>query len=237
MSAGLQYDEETSKRLEASYSTPDVVAQREAVLQLLELRPGENVLDVGSGPGFLAADMARAVGDSGRVRGIDISEAMIAISQRRCANMAHVAFQVGTATRLPFPESGFDVAVSTQVYEYLNDTDVTAALSELYRILRPGGRTLILHTDGASLVWHSTDPVRMKRVLEAWSDHCVDFHLPRRLTSKLAQAGFQISRRHCIPLFNPDYDPNTYSHHLIGLIAAFVPGKAWCLKGGSGSVG
>jgi SAM-dependent methyltransferase len=162
MSAGLQYDEETSKRLEASYSTPDVVAQREAVLQLLELRPGENVLDVGSGPGFLAADMARAVGDSGRVRGIDISEAMIAISQRRCANMAHV---------------------------------------------------------------------------EAWSDHCVDFHFPRRLTSKLAQAGFQISRRHCIPLFNPDYDPNTYSHHLIGLIAAFVPGKAWCLKGGSGSVG
>jgi ubiquinone/menaquinone biosynthesis C-methylase UbiE len=225
MSAGLQYDEQTSKRIEAIYSTPDVVVQRKATLQVLELHPGEHVLDVGSGPGFLAADMAMEVGDSGRVRGIDISEAMVAIAQRRCANMAHLDFQVGTATRLPFQDGGFDAAVSTQVYEYLNDADVTTALSELYRTLRPGGRALILDTDGDSLVWHSTDPERMKRVLKVWSDHCVDFHLPKRLTSKLVQAGFQISRRDCIPLFNPDYDPNTYSYLLIGLIAAFVPGR------------
>ena len=176
--AGLQFDGETARRVEAIYSTPDVVAQREAVLQALGLRPGERVLDVGSGPGFLAADMA--VGASGRVRGIDISEGMVTISQRRCVNLTHMDFQVGTATRLPFPESGFDVAVSTQVYEYLSDTDLSAALSELYRVLRPGGRALILDTDGDSLVWHSTDPMRMKRVLEAWSEHCADFHLPRR---------------------------------------------------------
>ncbi len=93
MSAGLQFDEETSRRVEAIYSTPDVVAQRKAVLEALELRPGERVLDVGSGPGFLAADMAVAVGDSGRVRGIDISEGMVAISQRRCVNLTHVVFK------------------------------------------------------------------------------------------------------------------------------------------------
>ena len=108
MSAGLQFDEETSRRVEAIYSTPDVVAQRKAVLQALELRTGERVLDVGSGPGFLAADMAVAVGDSGRVHGIDISEGMVAISHRRCVDLTHVDFQVGTATRLPFPESAFD---------------------------------------------------------------------------------------------------------------------------------
>lgn len=146
----IQFDEETSRRVEAIYSTPDVVAQREAVPRALRLRPGEHVLDVGSGPGFLAVDMAMAVGDSGRVRGIDISEGMIAISQRRCVNMAHVDFQVGTATRLPFPDGSFDGAASTQVYEYLSDTDVTTALSELYRVLRPGGRALILDTDGDS---------------------------------------------------------------------------------------
>ena len=101
MGAGLQFDEETSRRVEAIYSTPDAVAQREAVLRALELRPGENVLDVGSGPGFLAADMAVAVGGSGRVHGMDISEGMIVISQRRCANLTHVDFQVGTATWAP----------------------------------------------------------------------------------------------------------------------------------------
>ena len=96
MSTGFQFDEEASRRVEAIYSTPDVVAQRQAVLQGLELRPGERVLDVGSGPGFLAADMAMAVGDSGRVCGIDISENMVAISRSRCANLSHVEFQAGT---------------------------------------------------------------------------------------------------------------------------------------------
>jgi len=138
---------------------------------------------------------------------------------------SYVEFQVGTATRLPFPDKGFDVAVSTQVYEYLTDANLPPALSELFRVLRPGGRALILDTDGDSLVWNSTDPIRMKRVFEAWSEHCADFHLPRRLSSKLVQAGFGIHRRDCIPLFNPDYDRNTYSYGLIGLIVGFVPGR------------
>ena len=139
-------------------------------------------------------------------------------------------FRVGTATRLSFPEAGFDAAVSTQVYEYLSDSDVTTALSELYRVLRPGGRAVILDTDGDSLVWHSTDPARMKRVFEAWSEHCADFHLPRSLSSRLTQAGFRVHRRDCLALFNPDYDPNTYSYGLIGLIVAFVPGRQGLTK-------
>ena len=225
MSAGLQFDEETSRRVEAIYSTPDVVAQREAVLRALELRPGERVLDVGSGPGFLTADMAVAVGDSGRACGIDISEGMVSISRRRCSNLANVDFRVGTATRLSFPDAGFDAAVSTQVYEYLSDSDVTTALSELHRVLRPGGRAVVLDTDGDSLVWHSTDPARMRRVFEAWSEHCADFHLPRSLSSRLTRTGFRIHRRDCLPLFNPNYDPSTYSYGLIDLIVAFVPGR------------
>lgn len=230
MSSGLQFDEEASRRVEAIYSTPDVVAQRQAVLQALELRAGERVLDVGSGPGFLAAGMAVAVGDSGRVHGIDISESMVAISQRRCANLSRVEFQIGNATQLPFPDGDFDVAVSIQVYEYLSDGDVTTALAELHRVLRPGGRVLILDTDGDSMVWHSTDRARMARVLAAWEEHCADFHLPPKLSAKLARAGFLIRRRDVTQLFNPEYDPNTYSHGLIDLIMAFAPGRQGVTK-------
>jgi len=79
MSAGLEFDEEASRRLEAIYVTPDVVAQRREFLGALELRPGERVLDIGSGPGFLAVDMGVAVGPSGQVIGIDTSDSMIAI--------------------------------------------------------------------------------------------------------------------------------------------------------------
>ena len=62
MSTGLQFDEDAARRVEGMYMTPDVVAQRQAILQALSLRPGERVVDVGAGPGFLACQMGSAVG-------------------------------------------------------------------------------------------------------------------------------------------------------------------------------
>lgn len=223
MSTGIQFGEEASRRVEAIYTTPDVVAQRREVLRALELRPGERVLDMGSGPGFLALDMGVAVGPSGRVCGIDISESMLAMSRARCAGQPWVEFHPGDAIRLPFPDGEFDVAVSTQVYEYVGD--ITTALVELRRVLRPRGRALILDTDWDSIVWHATDRGRMDRVLDAWSEHLVDPHLPRTLSPKLKRAGFALQRREVIPLFNPEYDSNTYSYGLSGLIVRFVSGR------------
>ncbi len=220
---GLQFDEDATRRTEAIYSTPDVVGQRREVLRVLTLRPGERVLDIGSGPGFLALDMAQAVGPSGMVCGIDISENMVSMSERRCAGQTCATFQKGDATRLPFPDGEFDVAVSTQVYEYV--ADMTEALAELHRVLRRGARVLILDTDWDSLLWHASDQARMTRVLTAWKEHLVDPHLPRTLSSRLKRAGFLVRRREVIPLLNPEYDPNTYSHGLIGLIGAFVVGR------------
>jgi 2-polyprenyl-3-methyl-5-hydroxy-6-metoxy-1,4-benzoquinol methylase len=69
MSGGLQFDEENSRKVESLYLTPDVVAQRHQVLKALALREGERVLDIGSGPGLLANEMAALVGRGGRVCG------------------------------------------------------------------------------------------------------------------------------------------------------------------------
>lgn len=223
MSERLQFGEELARKVEATYLTPDVVVQRQEVLKVLELRPGERVLDIGSGPGLLALEMGLAVGPSGRVSGIDNSESMVAMSRRRCSGNAQIEFQVGDAMRLPFPDGDFDVAVSTQVYEYVKD--MTAALAELHRVLRVGGRALIVDTDWESIVWHSGDSGRMVRVLRAWDEHLVDPHLPRTLAPQLKRAGFILQRRQVIPLFNPEYDPDTFSGRMIGLIAAFVANR------------
>jgi arsenite methyltransferase len=97
----LQFDDAGARRIEAIYSTPDVVAQRRWTRKALNLRPGESVLDVGSGPGFLAAEMASEVGPTGRVSGVDISEAMLSMARTHCAKLSSTAlvdFQVGDAT-------------------------------------------------------------------------------------------------------------------------------------------
>jgi arsenite methyltransferase len=136
MSGGQQFNEETSRKVEALYLTPDVVAQRCQVLKTLELREDERVLDVGSGPGLLAYDMAASVGRDGRVCGIDISEDMLKMSRRRCADQPWTEFQRADATNLPYPDHSFDAAVSTQVYEYV--ADIPVALAELYRVNASG---------------------------------------------------------------------------------------------------
>src|SRR5258706_15855864 len=100
----LQFDEETSRKVEALYLTPDVVTQRGRVLRALELREGERVLDIGSGPGLLANEMAALGGPNGRACGIDISEDMLAMSRKRWADKPWTEFKKSDATNLPYPD-------------------------------------------------------------------------------------------------------------------------------------
>src|SRR5213082_1279384 len=139
MSGTLQFDEEASRRSEATYMTADVVEQRRAVRAALGLRKGEKVLDIGSGAGLLAHEMAAEVGGLGSVDGIDPSESMLALARRRPPpdGAAEMRFVVGDACALPFADGSFDAAVATQVYEYVQD--IPTALGEAFRVLRPRG--------------------------------------------------------------------------------------------------
>jgi arsenite methyltransferase len=219
----FQFDEATSRKVEAVYLTPDVVSQRLEVLKALQLVAGERVLDVGSGPGLLAAEMAEAIGPRGRVCGIDASEAMLAMARKRCAHKPWCEFQKADATALAYPDANFDAAVSTQVYEYVRD--IPAALAELHRVLRPGGRAAILDTDYGSLVIHTEHPARMARILSAWDQHFVHPRLPRSLSRQLREAGFAVRHRTSIPMFNPEFRDNTYGKGMLEVIRSFAVGK------------
>jgi arsenite methyltransferase len=218
----LQFDDETARQVESTYQTPDIVEQRRATRALLALKEAEHVLDIGSGPGFLAAEMAAEVGPEGRVVGLDSSASMLALGRRRDAP---VEFVEGDALALPFPDESFDVAVATQVYEYV--ADMPAALAEARRALRAGGRLLILDTDWDSVVWHSSDHDRMQRVLLKWNDHLADPYLPRRLPRLLREAGFDLAEATIIPILNRGEDPAAFSRGVMPVIASFVGEPEW----------
>jgi ubiquinone/menaquinone biosynthesis C-methylase UbiE len=220
----LQFDDVVNRTLEALYQTRDAARRREAVLDALQLQPGERVLDIGTGPGFLAVEMAEAVGSGGQVRGIDMSEPMLNIARKRCTGgKPWVVFQPGAATELPFGDATFDAAISVQVYEYI--ADVAKALSEMYRVIRPGGRAVVVSTDWNAIAWHALDSVRMSRVLGAFAEHCAHTALPRTLAAKLRQAGFVLKEQRVIPQFNTIYNADTYSYQIARLISSFVSGR------------
>jgi arsenite methyltransferase len=107
----------------------------------LNIPPGGIALDVGSGPGTVTASLARAAGPDGLALGVDISEAMLARAVRSEAG-PHVGFLRADAQRLPLRDDTVDAVVSMAVLQLIPNP--AAALAEMARVLRPGGRLAIM---------------------------------------------------------------------------------------------
>ena len=220
--SGLTYTDEAARHLEKTYRTKDIVAQRLETIRRLSLSAGEKVLDIGCGPGFLCEEMAEIVGRDGAVVGIDISRDLIGLCDRR-KHPAWLSYEVGDATKLNQPDASFDVVVCTQVAEYIPDVD--AVLSETFRVLKPGGRTIFIATDWDALVWFSDDAKRMAAVLKSWEAHCAHPRLPRTMPHRLKNAGFRLDDAFVYTLLNLSYDDDCYSKGLSIFIDKFVGGR------------
>ena len=118
---------------------------RQNMIAFAQLQPGEIVLDVGCGTGSLALEARRRVGERGYVRGIDPGPRQIARARSK-AQRAHLSidFQVGVIEHLPFANQTFDVVLSTLMMHHLPGDLKRAGLAEIARVLKPGGRLLIL---------------------------------------------------------------------------------------------
>src|SRR5215208_974544 len=112
---------------------------RERAADLAAIGPGGRALDVACGTGDLAVELARRVGPSGTVVGSDFSEAML---ERARAKSAAVRWEWANALELPYPDDGFDAA--TVGFGARNFSDLDRGLREMARVVRPGGRVVVL---------------------------------------------------------------------------------------------
>ena len=115
------------------------------LVSLSGVRPGDSVLDVGSSSGYLARKLASAAGPAGHVTGVDPSQAAIAYARRHAR--PGMTFTVGLAQDLDLPDSSFDVITCTLAMHHVPARKREAAVREMYRVTKPGGRLLIADFD------------------------------------------------------------------------------------------
>ncbi|HUM05975.1 MAG TPA: class I SAM-dependent methyltransferase [Terriglobales bacterium] len=118
----------------------------EKTMRLMELRPGERVLDLGCGSGWATRLLARVVGEGpegyGQVVGVDIADEMIRRARAASKDFENVMFVVGSAAQIPWEENFFDKVLSVESFYYYPDQD--RALAEVFRVMAPRGRLFIL---------------------------------------------------------------------------------------------
>ena len=214
--AQLDFDESLVESMEVLYNRRDVLRRRRLVHQALDAQSGERVLDVGCGPGFYVTELLDRVGSKGRVTGIDTASAMLAVAARRSERHPNVTFRQAGATEIPAENGEFDAVLSVQVLEYV--PDVTKALAEIYRVLRPGGRAVIWDVDWTTVSWRSGDADRMRRMLAVWDNHLTHPALPQTLPAQLREAGFDRVKMDGHAFATIEMTPEAYGGALVDIV-------------------
>jgi SAM-dependent methyltransferase len=153
---------------------------------LAELRPGETVLDLGSGGGIDVLLSARRVGPSGMAYGLDMTDEMLALAEenKRKSGLTNVHFLKGEIEAIPLPANSVDVIISNCVINLSGDKD--RVLHEAFRVLRPGGRFAV-----SDVVVRGEVPAAIKRSVELWVGCVAGALSDTEYLSKLAAAGFE----------------------------------------------
>ena len=195
---------------------------------LAELRPGETVLDLGSGGGIDVLLSARRVGPTGKAYGLDMTDQMLALAceNQRTAGLENVEFLKGKIEAIPLPDASVDVIISNCVINLSADKD--RVLAEAWRVLRPGGRLAV-----SDVVRRRAVPEALGRSIELWVG-CVAGALEESdYRARLAAAGFveieveptRIYRAADASAFleKAGFDPHTVAEEVDGaFMSAFV---------------
>src|SRR5579864_8466335 len=153
---------------------------------LAQLKPGETVLDLGSGGGIDVLLSARRVAPNGKAYGLDMTDEMLALANenKRKSGLANVEFLKGEIEHIPLPDNSVDVIISNCVINLSADKD--RVLAEAFRVLKPGGRFAV-----SDVVVRGPVPVEIRRSMELWVG-CIAGALDETdYMAKLTRTGFE----------------------------------------------
>jgi SAM-dependent methyltransferase len=153
---------------------------------LAELKPGETVLDLGSGGGIDVLLSAKRVGPTGKAYGLDMTDEMLALARenQRKAGVQNVEFLKGEIEQIPLPDNTVDVIISNCVINLSADKD--RVLAEAFRVLKPGGRFAV-----SDVVVRGEVPSAIRRNVELWIGCVAGALEEQEYRDKLGKAGFE----------------------------------------------
>ena len=220
----LQFDEDGARHILRLYSTPDVVQQRARVLALLDAQPGERVLYIGLGPGFLVASLADVVGAGGAVHGLDQSAPMNAVARDLIATRPWAGIDDGDALELPYGDGAFD-ARGVDPGLRVRSRHPAGPVGTASRAAARWTRSRPRHRLGLSGVARRRSSAASPRHGRLGGAPRSTLTCPARCRGSCGRAGFRVTGRHLIPLFNSSFEPNTFSALNMEMIARFVSGR------------
>lgn len=195
---------------------------------LAELKPGETVLDLGSGGGIDVLLSARRVGPTGKAFGLDMTDEMLALAEenKHKSGLTNVEFLKGEIERIPLPDNSVDVIISNCVINLSADKD--RVLAEAFRVLKPGGRFAV-----SDVVVRGTVPNTVRKSMELWVGCIAGALGDEEYIAKLKGAGFEEveiepTREYTIEdartfLAQEGLDADALAHEVDGaIISAFV---------------
>jgi SAM-dependent methyltransferase len=217
---GVDFDSDLGKLQRLMAESVAGTTRRNAILNALPIQAGDTIIDVGCGAGHLLPHLAKAVGNSGTIYGLDPSKTQLDKASSRCSEFPNIKFIERNADDSQLQSDCCHLATSTQALEYIPDVD--KALDEITSILKSGGAFVNISILWDHFKFNGADQKLNNKIHEAFRAHCSHQMLPMELPGKLERRGFKNIKDEALAFVITRRDENSPARYSEAIMANFA---------------